>query len=188
VFIAEKRTSDDLDLRDAMAVSQDNADLRRGGALASQLADVVDDGLGSALEPGGHAARVGDGRGRDALAFAVKTTHVWRWCWAVCCVEGRGRRVSMSFAGAVLERCGNRNCAPRFLNLPSRQACLGLAWNGFGDDFSGGRSSSSRSSGCFTTDADIDELADYVVWQNSFRKAHAELFAPTMSPALHTAL
>lgn len=68
-------TSDDLDLSNTMAVSEDNTDLRWSGTLSGESADVLDDGLGGALEPGGHRSRVWDGRGADTLSFAVKTTH-----------------------------------------------------------------------------------------------------------------
>lgn len=73
-------TGDDLDLSDTMAVSEDNTDLRRGGTFSGESADVLDDGLGGALEPGGHGSRVWDGRGTDTLSFAVKTTHD-DGCW-----------------------------------------------------------------------------------------------------------
>ena len=59
-----------------MRVTEDNTDLRGGSALLGELADLVDDLLGGGLEPRGRVARVGDGGGRDALAIAVKTTHV----------------------------------------------------------------------------------------------------------------
>ena len=59
-----------------MAISQDDTDLRRGSTLTGELADVVDDGVGRALEPCRHAARVGDGGGGDTLALAVEATHV----------------------------------------------------------------------------------------------------------------
>lgn len=63
-----------------MAISQDNSDLRGCGTLAGKFADVVDDGLGRGFEPGGHGARVGNRRGADAFAFAVKTTHLCGLC------------------------------------------------------------------------------------------------------------
>jgi hypothetical protein len=53
--------------------------LRRGRALLCQLADLVDDLLGSGLEPRRRGARVGDGRGRNALAFRMHTTHGGGW-------------------------------------------------------------------------------------------------------------
>lgn len=75
-----------------MAIAENDTDLRGSSTLAGQLADVVDDGVGRALEPGGHAARVGDRRGGNTLALAVKATHFggvegllstrlkcWRW-------------------------------------------------------------------------------------------------------------
>ena len=58
-----------------MAISEDDTDLRGSGTLAGQLADVVNDGVGRALEPGGHAAGVWDRGGGNTLALAVEATH-----------------------------------------------------------------------------------------------------------------
>lgn len=68
-------TSNNLDLGNAVAITEDNTDLRWGGTLPGHLADVVDNLLRSGLHPSGRSARVRDGRGRNALALAVKTTH-----------------------------------------------------------------------------------------------------------------
>lgn len=68
-------TSDKLDLGDTVAVTEDNTNLRRGGTLLGQLADVVDNLVGGGLEPGRGSAGVGDGGGRNALALGVKATH-----------------------------------------------------------------------------------------------------------------
>jgi hypothetical protein len=68
-------TSDDLDLGDTMAVSEDNTDLRRSSTLSGQSADVLDNGLGGALEPGRNRSRIWDGRSADTFSLAVKTTH-----------------------------------------------------------------------------------------------------------------
>lgn len=65
-----------------MAISQDNTDLRRGSALLSEFADLVNNLLGGGLEPGGGGARVGDRGGRNALALGVKTAH---FELMVCC-------------------------------------------------------------------------------------------------------
>jgi hypothetical protein len=54
----------EADLGDAMGVTEGDADLGGGQALTSELDDVVDDILGSRLEPGGGSAAVGEGRGR----------------------------------------------------------------------------------------------------------------------------
>lgn len=70
-----KHTGNDLDLGNAVGVTEDDANLRGGSALLGELADLLDDLLGGGLEPGGRGARVGDGGGRDALALAVKTAH-----------------------------------------------------------------------------------------------------------------
>jgi len=44
-------TSDNLDLGDSVGVTEDNTDLRRSGTLLGQLADLVNDLLGSGLQP-----------------------------------------------------------------------------------------------------------------------------------------
>jgi len=69
-------TGDDLDLGDTVAVTEDNTDLRGRGALLRELADLVDDLLGSGLEPCRGRARVGDGGGGNSLAVAVHATHL----------------------------------------------------------------------------------------------------------------
>jgi hypothetical protein len=69
------RTSNNLDLCDAMRISENDADLRRSSTLLCKLADLVDDLLGSGLQPRRRSSRVWDGRGRYALSVAVKTTH-----------------------------------------------------------------------------------------------------------------
>lgn len=58
-----------------MAVTEDNTNLRRRSTLPGELADLVNDLLGGGLEPGRGGTRVGDGRARNALSLAVKTTH-----------------------------------------------------------------------------------------------------------------
>lgn len=74
-----RRARDDLDLGDAVRISEDDTDLRRRRSLLRELADLVNDLVGRGLEPGRRLARVGDGAGRDALAVAVQTTH--GGCW-----------------------------------------------------------------------------------------------------------
>lgn len=59
-----------------MAVPQDDTDLGGSSTLLGQLADLVDDLLRGGLEPRRRAAGVGDGRGGDTLALAVKATHL----------------------------------------------------------------------------------------------------------------
>jgi hypothetical protein len=58
-----------------MGVTENDTNLGRSSTLTGQLADLLDNLLGSGLEPRRRIARVGDGRGRDTLALAVKTTH-----------------------------------------------------------------------------------------------------------------
>lgn len=55
-------SSDDLDLGDTVRVTKDLTDLRRSGALLCELADLLDDLLGSGLEPRRWVAAVGDSR------------------------------------------------------------------------------------------------------------------------------
>lgn len=69
-------TSDNLDLGNAVGVTEDDTDLRGGSTLTGELANLVDDLLGGGLQPGGSGARVREGGGRHALALAVKSTHV----------------------------------------------------------------------------------------------------------------
>lgn len=68
-------TSDNLNLGDAVRVSEDDTDLGWGSTLLGELADLVDDLLGGGLEPRRSSAGVWDGRGRYTLSIAVKTTH-----------------------------------------------------------------------------------------------------------------
>ncbi len=79
VPILSQLTSNDLHLRNTVTIPQHNTNLRRGCTFPCKLADIVDDGLGGGLEPGGHGARIRDRGGADAFAFAVKTTHLCGW-------------------------------------------------------------------------------------------------------------
>lgn len=101
-----QRTSDNLDLSDTMAIPEDNTDLRRSGTLAGKFADIVDDLVGAALEPGGNAARVWDGGRGDTLAFAVKTTHVGGLGWRLS--RGEREYLSLCRMGGVERSCGCR--------------------------------------------------------------------------------
>lgn len=78
-------TSNDLHLRNTMAIPQHDTNLRGCGALLRELADLVDDGVGGGFEPGGGGAGVGDGAGADALAVAVHATHI---CGCVVLLSG----------------------------------------------------------------------------------------------------
>ena len=71
-----QRTSDDLDLSDTVGVTENDANLGRGSTLSGELADLLNDLVGSGLEPGGSGAGVGESGGRNALALAVKSTHL----------------------------------------------------------------------------------------------------------------
>jgi hypothetical protein len=70
----DKRTSDNLDLGNAVAVTEDNTDLGRGSTLSGELADLVDDLVGGGLQPGGRRTAVGNSRGANTLSLAVHTT------------------------------------------------------------------------------------------------------------------
>ena len=84
-----KRTSDNLDLGNAVRVTEDDTNLRRSGTLSGELADLLDDLLGGGLQPRGDGARVGDGGGGNALALAVKSTHLVGCCGGVLKMRGR---------------------------------------------------------------------------------------------------
>jgi len=56
-------TSNNLDLCYTMRISENDADLRWSSTLLCKLADLVDDLLGSGLQPRRRSSRVWDGRG-----------------------------------------------------------------------------------------------------------------------------
>ena len=58
-----KHTGHNLDLGNAVRVTENDTDLRGGHALLGELADLVDDLLRGGLEPRRDGARVGDGGG-----------------------------------------------------------------------------------------------------------------------------
>lgn len=64
-------TSDNLHLRNAMAIPQDGADLRRRCTLPGEFADLVDHLFWSGFEPCRWGARVWYSGGADALSIAV---------------------------------------------------------------------------------------------------------------------
>jgi len=68
-------TSDNLDLSNTVGVTEDNTDLRWGGTLLCELADLLDNLLWGGLQPRWWSAGVWDGRGRNALSVAVHATH-----------------------------------------------------------------------------------------------------------------
>lgn len=72
---AQQHTSDSLDLGDTVAVTEDNTDLRGRSTLSGELADVVDNLVGSDLNPGSGGARVRESRRGNTLSLGVKTTH-----------------------------------------------------------------------------------------------------------------
>lgn len=67
-----------LDLGNAVRVTKDLTDLGGSGTLLCELADLLNNLLGSGLQPSGGVARVGDRGGRYSLSVAVKTTHFGR--------------------------------------------------------------------------------------------------------------
>lgn len=82
-----------LNLGNTVAVTENNTDLRRGGTLLGELADLLNNLLGGGLEPGRGSTAVGESGGRNALSLGVKTTH------SVCVVKGGGW---LSKGGVVL--------------------------------------------------------------------------------------
>ena len=76
-----------------MAVTEDNTDLRGGGTLLRELADVLNDLLGGGLQPRRRGTRVGDGGRGNALSLAVKTTHFDMLVVKKKVPEGECRRV-----------------------------------------------------------------------------------------------
>lgn len=62
-----EHTGDDLHLRNAVAITENDADLRRGCTLLCKLANLIDDLIGCGLKPGWGSARVWDGGARYAL-------------------------------------------------------------------------------------------------------------------------
>lgn len=68
-------TSNDFDLRDAVAISQDDTDLGWSGTLPCELADLLLDLVGCDLQPCWCCAAVRDSGLRNTLSVAVKTTH-----------------------------------------------------------------------------------------------------------------
>lgn len=65
-----------LDLADAVRVTEDDTDLRRGKTLLGELADHVRHLRGRRLQPRGGSALEGLGRARDTLARSMHATHV----------------------------------------------------------------------------------------------------------------
>merc|ERR1740120_105827 len=66
---------DVADQRNAEAVAQGHADLRRRQALLGELANVVAHVVGLHLDPCRGLATVGDRRGGDTLALAIHAAH-----------------------------------------------------------------------------------------------------------------
>ena len=67
-------SSDETDLSDSMRVTQNDTNLRGSQASTGKFVDLFDDFAGSGFEPGGSAAGVREGRGRNALSGCVHTT------------------------------------------------------------------------------------------------------------------
>lgn len=49
--LCRNRTSNNLDLGNSVGITEDNTNLRRGGTLLGELADLLHDLLGTSLEP-----------------------------------------------------------------------------------------------------------------------------------------
>lgn len=73
-------TSNEADLGNSVGVTQDDTDLGGGGTTLGETADLLNDLVGSGLQPRGGSAAVGGSRRADTLSLGVKTTHgcgVW---------------------------------------------------------------------------------------------------------------
>jgi len=79
-------TGDELDLGDAVRVSEDDADLGRGETSSGELEDLVGDLLRGGLGPRRLGSSVRESRGAHALSFAV---HSGGQTWWVCCMRTR---------------------------------------------------------------------------------------------------
>jgi hypothetical protein len=89
-MVSEKHTSDEADLSNAVGITQDDTDLRGSSTTLGEAADLLDDLVGSGLQPRRGSAAVGSSRGANTLSLAVKTTHGCgvavvnegcRWSW-----------------------------------------------------------------------------------------------------------
>ena len=83
------RTGNDLHLRDAMRVSQYDADLRWSSALLCELADLIHDLFRRGFEPGWRRARVRYRARRDTFAVRMEATHLCRLEWCGCLLMRR---------------------------------------------------------------------------------------------------
>jgi hypothetical protein len=68
-------TGDETDLGNAVRVTEDNTNLGGGETLTGELDDVLNNIIGSGLQPSRRSAAVGESRGRNALSGSVHTTH-----------------------------------------------------------------------------------------------------------------
>jgi hypothetical protein len=102
-----RRTSNDLDLRDTVRVTENDTNLRGSCALLCELADLLLDLVGGDLEPCWRRARVGEGRGGDALAVAVHATHDCGLCGVDEDALSRIRPASVSLE---IRGCGIKKC------------------------------------------------------------------------------
>lgn len=79
-FPSSRHTSNEADLGNSVGVTQDDTDLGGGGTTLGETADLLNDLVGSGLQPRGGSAAVGGSRRADTLSLGVKTTHgcgVW---------------------------------------------------------------------------------------------------------------
>lgn len=71
----QEHTSDEADLGNSVGVTEDDTDLGGGSTTLGEAADLVNDLVGSGLQPRRGSAAVGGSGGADTLSLAVKTTH-----------------------------------------------------------------------------------------------------------------
>jgi hypothetical protein len=69
-------TSNTLDLRNAVGVTENDTNLRRRQTLLSELEDLFADFLGGGLDPGRRSTAVREGTARDTLSRSVHATHL----------------------------------------------------------------------------------------------------------------
>lgn len=80
IIPSSRRTSNKADLGNSVGVTQDDTDLGGGGTTLGETADLLNDLVGSGLQPRGGSAAVRGSRRADTLSLGVKTTHgcgVW---------------------------------------------------------------------------------------------------------------
>lgn len=76
LIVPSTHTSNNLDLGNAVRVSEDDTDLGGSSTLSGELGDLLDDLVGGGLQPSRSGSGVGERGGRNALALGVKSAHL----------------------------------------------------------------------------------------------------------------